>query len=61
MTLIIPEILIGINIFISLVTPICLECRKSRCTEIHSRCCGMELDLERDVVQATEVQHELPK
>jgi|TARA_R100000084_G_scaffold107331_1_gene67103 hypothetical protein len=25
--------------------------RKSRCTHIHSKCCGSEIDIERDVEQ----------
>lgn len=50
MTLLIPEIMIGINILITLFNTI----QRSRCTEIRSSCCGMDLEIERDVIKSNE-------
>jgi len=52
---VITELLVGVNILISLMT----VCQRSRCTEIKSKCCFdcFELDLERSVVEAQPVEN----
>lgn len=42
--------MIGINILITLFNTI----QRSRCTEIRSSCCGMDLEIERDVIKSNE-------
>lgn len=46
----ITEIMIGVNILISLFVVI----QKSRCTEIRSSCCCCDIEIERDVINPSE-------